>query len=148
MGRSKLLLWLAKVMSIAQVALQDGVPIHGPYGRDGRLVDVSELDECNGRWDMNANGEKDGKGLQTGLPLRKFSCFHHIRKRHFYFSLCIHAMMGEFSFPGRKPSRKGVDQQSARVMTGISLRVVRRRAFPPSVLPIATCAGGQGQDGF
>ncbi|OLP86661.1 hypothetical protein AK812_SmicGene32210 [Symbiodinium microadriaticum] len=38
---------------------RDGVPIHGPYGRDGRLVDVNELDECNGRWEMNASGEKE-----------------------------------------------------------------------------------------
>ena len=59
--KSKLVLWLTKVVSIGLVALQDGVPIHGPYGRDGRLVDVNELDECNGRWEMNASGEKDDK---------------------------------------------------------------------------------------
>ena len=83
-----LVLWLTKALSIALLALQDGVPIHGPYGRDGRLVDVSELDECNGRWEMNASGEKDGKGLQTVLLLRKFSCVPHIRKQTFSLFTC------------------------------------------------------------
>jgi len=49
---------LSKPSPVLGYAL-DGVPIHGPYGRDGRLVDVSELDECNGRWEMNASGEKE-----------------------------------------------------------------------------------------
>ena len=37
---------------------EDGVPIRGPYGTDGRLVNTSELDECNGRTVLNEHGQK------------------------------------------------------------------------------------------
>ena len=37
---------------------QDGIPIRGPYGNDGRLINASQLDECNGRSVTNENGEQ------------------------------------------------------------------------------------------
>ena len=37
-------------------SVKDGLPIRGPYGFDGRLVNVSELDECNGRSVINEPG--------------------------------------------------------------------------------------------
>ena len=40
-------------------ARQDGVPIRGPYGLDGRLVNASELDECNGRTTVDATGREE-----------------------------------------------------------------------------------------
>eukprot|EP00434_Breviolum_minutum_P037055 symbB.v1.2.032845.t1/scaffold4002.1/size59637/1 len=37
----------------------DGIPIRGPYGNDGRLINASQLDECNGRTVTNENGEQE-----------------------------------------------------------------------------------------
>ena len=56
---------------------QDGIPILGPYGRDGRLVNSSELDECNGLKVINEHGEQDvraGAAAQTcKLPVNTLS---------------------------------------------------------------------------
>ncbi|CAE8631296.1 unnamed protein product, partial [Polarella glacialis] len=65
---------LAEAFPVLAYAL-DGVPILGPYGLDGRLMQASELDRCNGKVVRLSDGREEYRYFWTAMSPFLPPCF-------------------------------------------------------------------------
>ncbi|CAE8661216.1 unnamed protein product, partial [Polarella glacialis] len=65
---------LAEASPVLAYAL-DGVPILGPYGLDGRLMQASELDRCNGKVVRLSDGREEYRYFWTAMSPFLPPCF-------------------------------------------------------------------------